>query len=154
MLPYNKHLLTRLFFILIALIAKQVLFAQTTTYNFDSSLQEILQEKNDTARLGRLTRMKTANLTPKQKIKLNQAILPQALALKVDSVALQAYLVTASSYMALDDYTLSLKNYLSALAIAEKSNNYDKQAETYTYLAWLYTSNKTLADPDKAIEYI
>jgi len=152
--PCLKIARARLLFIFVILMAHQVLFAQTTASNFDSSLQVILQEKSDTARLGRLTRIKTGRLSPKQKIQLSQAVLPDALALKADSIAIQAYMIVASNYMALDDYPASLKNYLNALAVAEKTNNYDKQAETYTYLAWLYTNNKTSADPDKALEYV
>jgi len=154
MLLFRKHLFIRMLLILIALTGRQVLFAQTTASNFDSSLQVILQEKNDTARLGRLMRMSTNKLSPKQKIKLYEAVLSDALALKIDSTALQAYMIIGANYRPLDDYPMALKNFLIALSIAEKNNDYARQAEIYTNVAGLYAFNNISADLDKATEYV
>jgi len=135
-------------------MAKQVLCAQTTKSNFDSTLRIILQEKNDTARLRQLIYLDATNLAPRQNIQLYQVALSEALTLRNDTMAAKAYILMAHSYGALDDYPLALKNYLNALSIAEKNNNYLQQAGVYDDMAWLYTTNKTSANLDKATEYV
>lgn len=132
--------------------------ARTQKSSFDSAFQATLAIKSDTARLKQLLHINDGNLSPRQHIKLNNAILEEAQALKVDSAITQAYIQIGRAYSTLNDYAEALKMYIKALSVAEKTNDYKRQALTFGNIGWMYKNtgetSESAEDLDKAKEYI
>lgn len=153
----NNRVLNIVLFAVASMLLNQRVAAQLFT-TFDSSLKVTLAAKSDTARLTKLLHIKADNLSPRQTIKLNQAILYDAIALKVDTAVIIAYLAIGESSATLNDYPGALQNYLAALTRSEKINNYSQQAIAFSKIAWIYKMtgeiNKRDTDFDKALEYI
>lgn len=128
--------------------------------SFDSVLQLIQEVKTDTARLRIIqeTNNILGELSPRQGLKLDSLMLNTAKVLKADSTVMQAYILMGRDFSDMSDFTSALKNYFSALDLADKANNYEKQAQAYDQISWIYKTtgeiNKSPSDLDKAIEYI
>lgn len=153
----NKYLLVSIFLAINGMSLSLRSGAQTMQA-FDSTLQVSLSVKSDTARLAKLIHLKSSSLSPRESIKLNRAILDEALVLKVDTAVAIAYLAIGQGNNTINDYTSALKNYLAALQVAEKINHFKLQANALSKIAWIYKVtgeiNGNPKDLDKATEYI